>query len=84
MRHWAAHSFWQSYLKLPEEIRTLADRAFELMRRDPRHPSIQLKKAGRYWSARVGLKYRAIAVEVEGGLLWIWIGTHAEYDDLIA
>lgn len=54
------------------------------MRRDPRHPSIQLKKAGRYWSARVGLKYRAIAVEVEGGLLWIWIGTHAEYDDLIA
>ena len=35
------------------------------------------------WSVRVGLQYRAIAVEVEEGLLWFWIGTHADYDDLI-
>jgi hypothetical protein len=28
----------------------------------------------------VGLRYRALAVEVEGALLWFWIGSHAEYD----
>jgi hypothetical protein len=42
-----------------------------------------LKKTGKYWSVRIGLKYRAIAVEIDEGLLWFWIGTHADYDDLI-
>jgi hypothetical protein len=44
---------------------------------------LRLKKVGRFWSARVGLKYRAVAVESEEGLVWFWIGTHAEYDRLI-
>ncbi|GAA6618411.1 hypothetical protein NUACC26_042220 [Scytonema sp. NUACC26] len=32
---------------------------------------------------RVGLDYRALGVEVETGISWFWIGTHAEYDKLI-
>jgi hypothetical protein len=31
----------------------------------------------------VGLRHRALAVEVEDGLLWFWIGSHADYDKLI-
>jgi hypothetical protein len=31
----------------------------------------------------VGLGYRALAVEVDDGMLWFWIGTHADYDALI-
>jgi hypothetical protein len=42
-----------------------------------------LKKIGRYVSARVGLRYRALAVEVDDGLLWFWIGSHADYDQLL-
>ncbi len=53
------------------------------MKADPRHPSIQLKKVGRFWSARASDDYRAVAVEYEGGLLWFWIGTHADYDRLL-
>jgi hypothetical protein len=30
-----------------------------------------------------GLNYRALGVEVEGGISWFWIGTHAEYNKLI-
>jgi hypothetical protein len=41
------------------------------------------KKIGKYWSVRVGIHYRALAVEVEDGLLWFWIGSHAEYDRLM-
>ncbi|MFQ5673312.1 MAG: hypothetical protein ACE5G9_09465 [Nitrospinales bacterium] len=37
-----------------------------------------------YWSVRVGAKYRALAVKMEEGLLWFWIGTHAEYDKLLS
>jgi hypothetical protein len=61
----------------------VADANFGLLKRDPRHPSLQFKKVGRYWSVRVGLRYRALAVDVDGGCLWFWIGSHADYDKLI-
>jgi hypothetical protein len=32
---------------------------------------------------RVGLHYRAIAVEVEQSYVWVWVGTHADYDKLL-
>jgi hypothetical protein len=53
------------------------------LKQDARHPSLNLKQVGRYRSVRVGLRYRALAVEVEGGLLWFWIGSHADYDKLL-
>jgi hypothetical protein len=28
--------------------------------------------------------YRALAVGVDDGLLWFWIGSHADYDRLIS
>jgi hypothetical protein len=45
---------------------------------------LHLKKAGRFWSVRVGLHHRAVAVDAPDGLLWFWIGSHAEYDRLIS
>jgi hypothetical protein len=45
---------------------------------------LQFKKVGKVWSVRVGLYYRAVATPIEGGFLWFWIGTHAEYDKLLA
>ncbi|MBI5788419.1 MAG: hypothetical protein HZA78_06160 [Candidatus Schekmanbacteria bacterium] len=83
MRHFASPSFWSCYEKLPAAIRRLADKNFEILKSNPGHPSLYKKKAGQYWSVRVGIKYRALAVEVEDGLVWFWIGTHAEYDKLI-
>ena len=83
MRHLASLAFWQAYEALPAHVRALADKNYELLKADPQHPSLQLKKIGRFWSARVGLRYRALAVEVDGGLLWFWIGSHADYDRLI-
>jgi len=80
MRHFTSPSFWELYDKLPAPIQELADKNYKLLMTNPRHPSLQLKKVGKYWSVRVGLKYRAVAVEIQEGLLWFWIGTHAEYD----
>ena len=45
--------------------------------------SLQFKKVGRYCSVRVGLRYRALAVDVDDGYLWFWIGSHADYDKLV-
>ena len=82
MKHFANPTFWECYRKLPASIQDLADRSFELLKENPRYPSLHLKKAGQYWSVRVGRRYRALAVEIDDGLLWFWIGTHADYDGL--
>ncbi len=83
MKHRATPRFWNCYRALPAEVQQLADRSYELLCLDPRHPSLHLKKIGQFWSARVGLHYRALAVEAEDDLLWVWIGTHAEYDHIL-
>jgi hypothetical protein len=37
------------------------------------------------WSARVSRDIRALAVKGrDGGWVWFWIGTHADYDQMIA
>lgn len=46
-------------------------------------PSLQLKRVGRFWSCRVGLHHRTLGIDVEGGILWFWIGDHTEYDRLV-
>jgi hypothetical protein len=83
MKHHASPAFWAAYQKLPDHVRLLADKNFALLKSDPSHPSIHLKKVGRYPSARVGRQYRALAVEVDDGLVWFWIGPHAVYNRLI-
>lgn len=39
MKHRAAPGFWESYRRLPVEIQRTGDRAFELLKADPHHPS---------------------------------------------
>ena len=75
--------FWKFYEQLPKEIQELADAKYELLKNDPRHPSLHFKKVGRMWSARVGIHYRAAAVEDGFDIVWFWIGHHSEYDRLI-
>jgi hypothetical protein len=81
--HHASVRFWRYYRGLPHDVRELADKNYELLKSDPFHRSLHLKKIGPYWSVRVGLHYRALAVEAGGDRVWFWIGSHAEYDKLV-
>ena len=83
MKHLASPYFWELYKGLPGPIRELADKNFELLNADSKHPSLHLKKAGKYWSARIGIKYRVLGVDVDDGILWFWIGSHADYDKIL-
>ncbi len=83
MIHHASAEFWARYEALPTNVRALADKNFALLKQDERHPSLQFKTIGRFRSVRVGLHYRALAVQVPDGCLWFWIGSHAEYDRLV-
>lgn len=76
-------SFRKALAGLPPDIRRLAHKNFRLWLRDPRHPSLHFKKVGKFWSARVGDDFRALAIITEQGAEWFWIGSHAEYDRLL-
>ena len=83
MIHFASPSFWSAYALLPLAVQKVADRHYILLKENPRHPSLHFKKIRKYRSVRIGIHYRALAVEVKDGLLWFWIGSHADYDKLI-
>ncbi len=82
MKHFANSDFWNCYNRLPLSIQQLADKNFEILKNNSEHPSLHLKKVGKYWSVRVGNRYRALAIKIEKGLIWFWIGTHEEYNQL--
>lgn len=86
--HRAHADFWNDYWALPENIRERAKKQFTLLRANPRHPSLQFKKltergGQELWSARVTLKYRALAVKIGEDYVWFWIGEHNAYEAVI-
>jgi hypothetical protein len=69
--------------KLPRDVQRLADKNFQLLKNNPKHLSLQFKKIENYWSIRIGLAYRALAIKDEQDFIWVWIGSHEDYDRLI-
>lgn len=83
MKHFASPDFWFHYRLLPKSIQIRADKNFALLKGNPRHPSLRFKKVGAFCSVRVGHGYRALGKVRDEGIVWIWIGSHADYDSMI-
>ena len=60
--HRTTPRFWERFEELPESVQSLARKNFELLKQNPGHPSLRFTKIGQFWSARVGLNHRALAV----------------------
>lgn len=78
-------AFWRAYARLSEVNRQAARRAYALFTKNPDHPSLRFKKLGGYdqvWSVRVNEQYRAIGERHGDTIIWVWIGTHNEFDKL--
>ena len=89
MEHRATANFWHHYNALARDLRSRAEKQFQLLKANPQHPSLQFKKVGErngreIWSARVTLNYRALAIRRDDGYLWFWIGDHESYEALIS
>ena len=77
--------FWRLFSGLPIDVQHEAKRAYRFFQSNPAHPGLQFKKLDGeddISSARIGLKYRALAVVKNGRTVWYWIGNHTEYDRL--
>jgi hypothetical protein len=84
MKSSGTNEFWQLYRDLPEAIKEATRRTYRVWQENPRAPSLRFKKVRDAYSVRIGnTGYRAIAVDVPGGFLWIWIGPHDEYERVL-
>jgi hypothetical protein len=84
VKHRATAAFWYRYDALDSKTRKLADKNFELLKQNPRHPSLQFKKLNAdLWSVRISIGYRALALPSDEGFDWFWIGSHEDYERMI-
>ena len=71
---------------MPAHVRQQARDAYELFRQNPSHPGLRFKKVHSnpvLYSARVGIGYRAVGAVAGDTIIWYWIGSHADYDELL-
>lgn len=79
--------FRKAYRQLPAPIRKQAKEAYKLFQQNSRHPSLRFKQVHPtrpIYSVRASLDYRAVGVREGDTLIWFWIGSHADYDKLLA
>ncbi len=81
--HRTTRRFWQYFDVLPENAKEIARRNFDILKTDPLHPSLHFKKVGKFWSVRIGLYHRALAIKDGDDFIWVWIGNHKDYDRLV-
>jgi hypothetical protein len=81
--HRTTTRFWKCFEQLPEPVQKISKKNFDLLKDDPRHPSLHFKKVGNLWSVRAGMNHRALAVKDGNDFIWAWIGTHNDYERMI-
>ncbi len=78
--------FRKAFDRLPLTIKYKAKRSYSLWQTDPYHPSLNFKQVysgKQIYSVRIGLSYRALGLKEEDTLIWFWIGSHEDYNNLI-
>jgi plasmid maintenance system killer protein len=71
------------YRRLPKEIREKARDTYRIWQKHPNTPGLNFEKLNAplpLYSIRITQKYRAIAIYQDSVYVWVFIGTHAEYD----
>ena len=80
----ATPSFWRALRALSKPDQAAARRAYRQFVADPSHNSLRFKKLAGHeslWSVRVTLSVRAVGHREGDTIIWVWIGTHAEFDN---
>jgi hypothetical protein len=79
--------FRQLLKDLPIDVKRQAYAAYRLFKQDPYHNSLYFKSVNTkqpFYSVRIGQGYRALGLrETDDVIIWVWIGTHTEYDKIL-
>jgi hypothetical protein len=78
--------FWKCYAGLPQDVRLQAKDAYAVFAKDPYYPSLHFKRihsTGPIFSARINMDYRAVGLIEGDEITGSWIGSQADYDNLL-
>ncbi len=76
--------FWACFNSLPAEIQQLARKRYRFWQEDTFSSALHFKPLFKdVWSVRINQNYRALGRHKGNLIVWFWIGTHAEYDQLL-
>ena len=87
MKSFASPRFWRLYNALPVSTRRQADKAYRLWLNDPFHGGLQFKQihsSRPVYSVRISRDWRALGIMKDDEIVWFWIGSHSEYDQIIS
>lgn len=74
------------FAALPNEIQVQARHAYRLWKANPYHPGLRFKSirgSPKLPSVRIGRGWRALGKMDNDTMIWFWIGSHGDYDQLI-
>ena len=77
--------FRKRFDRLPTDVQKQARATYRLWKENPYYSSLQFKRIDPeepIYSVRIGLHYRAVGTKIGDTILWDFIGSHAEYDQL--
>ena len=87
MKSHTTERFRKLFAALPESVREQAREAYRFFRDNPQHPGLQFKRVHTsrpVYSARVNIDYRVLGVREGDEIVWFWIGSHDDYEKLLA
>jgi len=87
MKSHTTERFRKVFKGLPKHIQRQARDAYRLFKQNPYHPSLRFKQVHPtkpIYSVRISVDYRAVGVREGDEVIWFWIGSHADYDELIS
>lgn len=87
MRSQTTAEFRELLAGAPAAIQAKAQSACRLWSENPSHPSLRFKKVHGtlpVYSVRIDLDWRAVGVLKDDVVIWFWIGTHSDYERLLA
>ena len=87
MKSHLTKDFIKCFRKLPDRIKNLTRKNYRIWVENPSHPSLNFKEVpdgSNIHSVRIGIGWRALGVVQDDNIIWFWIGSHSDYDQLIS
>ena len=78
--------FWKCYKELPDQIKKAAKKAYREFEKNPYHPGLRFKRIHStrpIFCLRITKDYRAVGVQQNNQVIWFWIGSHDDYNNLL-
>ena len=86
MKSRITEEFRVAFARLPKNIQRQARKAYRKFEDSPDYPGLHFRKIHtrrEIYSVRISQSYRALGIIQDDEIIWFWIGSHAEYNQIL-